>query len=292
MAEPLQQCYLNGEYVALRDARISPLDRGFLFGDSVYEVLPAFGGRMFLFREHFDRLARSLREIRLENPHSHDDWYGILEQLIARNGGGDMYVYLQVTRGMEYGRNHSFPAVVKPNVFAMASPLPVFTDAQRAAGLSAITVEDFRWGRCDIKTTSLLANVLMKQQAVDAGTNETLIVRDGEVLEGSSTSVFVVSGGVLITPPNSHRILPGTTRDAALSLANGVMPVEVRSICVEELRAADEVWISAATRDVLPVTLVDGAPIGTGRPGPAWIRLSESFKTLRRQLASTPAYSP
>jgi D-alanine transaminase len=292
MAEPLPQCYLNGEYVALRDARISPLDRGFLFGDSVYEVLPAFGGRMFLFREHFDRLARSLREIRLENPHSHDDWYGILEQLIARNGGGDMYVYLQVTRGMEYGRNHSFPAVVKPNVFAMASPLPVFTDAQRAAGLSAITVEDFRWGRCDIKTTSLLANVLMKQQAVDAGANETLIVRDGEVLEGSSTSVFIVSGGVLITPPNSHRILPGTTRDAALSLANGVMPVEVRSISVEELRAADEVWIAAATRDVLPVTLVDGAPIGTGRPGPAWIRLGESFKTLRQQLASTPAYSP
>src|SRR5690606_38230422 len=118
-----------------------------------------FGGRMFLFREHFDRLARSLREIRLDNPHSHEEWHGILEQLIARNGGGDMYLYLQVTRGMEYGRNHAFPAVVKPNLFVMASPLPVFTDAQRTTGLSAITVEDFRWGRCDIKTTALLANV-------------------------------------------------------------------------------------------------------------------------------------
>jgi D-alanine transaminase len=292
MAEPLQQCYLNGEYVALRDARISPLDRGFLFGDSVYEVLPVFGDRMFLFREHFDRLARSLHEIRLENPYTHEQWLDILEQLIARNGGGDMYLYLQVTRGMEYGRNHAFPAVVKPNVFAMASPLPVFTDEQRTAGLSAITVEDFRWGRCDIKTTALLANVLMKQQATDAGANETLIVRDGEVLEGSSTSVLIVSGGVLITPPNSHRILPGTTRDAALALAKDVMPVEVRSIPIVELRAADEVWIAAATRDVLPVTSVDGAAIGSGCPGPAWARLSEAFKALRQQLASAPAYVP
>lgn len=292
MPEPLPQCYLNGEYLALRDARISPLDRGFLFGDSVYEVLPAFGGRMFLFREHFDRLARSLREIRLENPHTHEEWRGILEQLIARNASSDLYIYVQVSRGMEYGRNHAFPAVVKPTVFAMASPLPVFTDAQRAAGLSAITVEDFRWGRCDIKSTALLANVLMKQQAADAGANEALIVRDGEVLEGSSTSVFIVKGGVLVTPPNTHRILPGTTRDATLSLATNVMPAEIRSISIDELRAADEVWISAATRDVLPVTRVDGAPIGTSRPGPAWLRMADSFTKLRQQLAGTPAYTP
>ena len=293
MPEPLPHCYLNGEYVALRDARISPLDRGFLFGDSVYEVLPAFAGRMFLFREHFDRLARSLREIRVETPHTHQEWHAILEQLVVRNGGVDMYVYVQVTRGMEFGRNHAFPVTaVKPTVFAMASPLPVFTDAQRAAGLAAITVQDFRWGRCDIKSTALLANVLMKQQAVDAGADEALIVRDGEVLEGASTSVFIVVQGVLVTPPNSHRILPGTTRDAALSLATDVMPVEIRSISLDELRAADEVWISAATRDVLPVTRVDGTPIGAGKPGPAWLRLSEAFTGLRQQLADTPAYQP
>ncbi len=179
---------------------------------------------------------------------------------------------MQVSRGAEYGRNHAFPVVaVQPTVFAMASPLPVFTDAQRAAGLSAITVEDFRWGRCDIKSTALLANVLMKQQAADAGANEAIIVRDGQVMEGSSTSVFIVKNGVLATPPNSHRILPGTTRDAALSLATNVMPVEIRSFSVDELRAADEVWISAATRDVLPVTRIDGAPgrHGTPRPGVA-----------------------
>ena len=293
MSEPLAQCYLNGEYVALRDARISPLDRGFLFGDSVYEVLPVFGGRMFLFREHFDRLARSLREVRIENPHSHDEWRVILEQLTARNGASDSYIYVQVSRGAEYGRNHAFPAVaVKPTVFAMASPLPVFTEAQRAAGLSAITVEDFRWGRCDIKSTALLANVLMKQQAADAGVNEAIIVRDGQVMEGASTSVFVIKNGVLATPPNSHRILPGTTRDAALSLATNVMPAEIRSVSIDELRAADEVWISAATRDVLPVTRVDGAPIGTGRPGPAWHRMADAFAQLRQQLTGTPAYAP
>ncbi len=289
MAEPLPLCYLNGEYVALRDARISPLDRGFLFGDSVYEVLPAFGGRMFLFREHFDRLARSLREIRLENPHTHTEWLDILEQLIARNSGSDMYLYVQVTRGMEYGRNHAFPSVVRPGVFVMASPLPVFTEEHRTNGLSAITVEDFRWGRCDIKTTALLANVLMKQQAADAGASEALIVRDGEVLEGSSTSVFIVANGVLRTPPNNHSILPGTTREAALALATGVMPVEIRKIPLEELRRADEVWISSATRDVLPVTRIDGMAVGTGRPGPVWLGMSHSFEGLRRRLAGTPA---
>lgn len=290
MSNVLPICYLNGEYLPLRDARISPLDRGFLFGDSVYEVVPVFDGRLFLFREHFDRLARSLREIRLENPHSHEEWLTILEHLRERNGAGDMYIYVQVTRGMEASRNHAFPAVVRPTVFAMASPLPAFTEQQRSTGLSAITVQDFRWGRCDIKSTALLANVLMKQQAVDADADEAIIVRDGEVLEGSSTSVFIVSAGVLITPPDSHRILPGTTRDAALSLANGIMPVQIRSISLEELRAADEVWLSSATRDVLPVTRVDAAPIGTGQPGPAWTRLSDAFQGLRRQLAQTPAY--
>lgn len=284
MADPLPQCYLNGEFVALREARISPLDRGFLFGDSVYEVVPVFAGRLFLFKEHFDRLARSLREIRIENPHDNPGWLAIVEQLIARNGGGDVYVYVQVSRGAEYGRNHAFPVpAVKPTVFAMCSPLPVFTEALRTTGLSAITVEDFRWGRCDIKSTALLANVLMKQQAADAGANEAIIVRDGEVLEGSSTSVFVIKGGVVATPPNSHRILPGTTRDAALALAKERAKVEIRKITLDELRKADEVWISAATRDVLPVTRVDGAPIGNGRPGPVWNQVSQGFVSLRQQ---------
>jgi D-alanine transaminase len=289
MADPLPICYLNGEFQKLRDARVSPLDRAFLFGDSVYEVLPVFRGRMFRFREHFDRLARSLKEIGLPSPHTHAQWLEILEDLIERNGGGDMYVYVQVTRGMEYGRNHAFPEQVVPAVFAMAAPLPPLTDELRANGVSAITVEDFRWGRCDIKSTALLANVLMKQRSAEAGTQEAIIVRDGDVLEGSSTSVFVVKDGKIATPPNSNRILPGTTREVAIELADGAMQVAIRRIGIDELRAADEVWISAATRDVLPVTRIDGRPVGTGKPGPVWQRMNEAFNALRERLAGTPA---
>jgi D-alanine transaminase len=289
MAEPLPICYLNGEFQQLRDARVSPLDRAFLFGDSVYEVLPVFRGRMFRFREHFDRLARSLKEIGLASPHTHAQWLEILEDLIERNGSGEMYVYVQVTRGMEYGRNHAFPAQVVPGVFAMAAPLPPLTDELRANGVSAITVEDFRWGRCDIKSTALLANVLMKQRSAEAGTQEAIIVRDGDVMEGSSTSVFVVKDGKIATPPNSNRILPGTTREVALELADGAMQVTIRRVSIDELRAADEVWISAATRDVLPVTRIDGRPVGTGKPGPLWKRMNEAFNALRERLAGTPA---
>jgi D-alanine transaminase len=286
---PLPVCYLDGEFLPLQEARISPLDRGFLFGDSVYEVVPVFDDRLFLFREHFDRLARSLREIRLTSPHSHEEWLTVLEELIRRNGGGTMYVYVQVTRGMEFGRDHAFPAAAKPTVFALASQLPTLTAHQRAQGLSAITVEDFRWGRCDIKTTALLANVLMKQQAVDAGAQEAIIVRDGEVLEGSSTSVFVVRNGVLMAPVNSHRILPGTTRDAALELSKDMTPIEIRRITIDELRTADEVWIGAATRDVLPITRIDGQPVGSGKPGPLWQKVSAAFAQLRERLATTRA---
>jgi D-alanine transaminase len=290
MADPLPICYLNGDYVPLSEARISPLDRGFLFADSVYEVLPAFAGRMFRFQEHFDRLARSLTEIQLPSPHTHHEWLVLLEELIRRNRGVDMYLYVQVTRGVEYGRNHAFPSSVKPTVFAMASPLPLLSTELRERGLAAITVEDFRWGRCDIKATMLLANVLMKQRAAEVGAQEAIIVRDGEVLEGSSTSVMMVRKGVLSTPPNSHRILPGTTRDAAIELARLNMPVEIRPIKVNELFDADEVWIAAATRDVLPITSIDSRPIGTGKPGEYWRRTSQSFIDLRIQLAGTGAF--
>jgi len=294
MPEPLAICYLNGEYLPLREARISPLDRGFLFGDAVYEVLPVYRGRMFRFREHFDRLARSLDAIRIPAPHSHEQWLALLEALIQRNGGGDMYVYVQVTRGMEYGRNHAFPQHVTPSVFALAAPLPALTEEVRMHGCAAITLEDFRWGRCDIKTTALLANVLMKQRAVDAGAQEAIIVRDGEVLEGSSASVFVVRDGILATPPNGPRILAGTTRDTVLELAAaapgalGLSQIEIRSIGIDELRAADEVWLSAATRDVLPVSRIDGHPVGAGRPGPCWQAMSRAFQDLRARLDGTP----
>jgi D-alanine transaminase len=288
MAAPLPICYLNGEYQALADARISPLDRGFLFADSVYEVLPVFAGRPYRFAEHFDRLARSLREIRIAAPHSHVEWLEILNGLTARNQAKSFYAYVQVTRGMEFGRNHAFPTGSEPTVFAMCSPLPELTPDNREHGLSAITVQDFRWGRCDIKSTMLLANVLMKQAASEASANEAIIVSNGQVLEGSSTSVFVVTHGAIITPPNSQRILPGTTRDAVLELAQGNVPTQVRAISIDELQRAEEIWISAATRDVLPITKLDGKPIGSGKPGPLWQRMSILFAQDRARLADTP----
>ena len=283
-------CYLNGAYLPLEQARISPLDRGFLFADSVYEVVPVYDGRMFRFVEHFDRLARSLDEIKLPSPHSHTQWLEIFDELIQRNGGGSMYVYLQVTRGADFGRSHAFPArPTTTTVFAMASPLPELTPQIREHGISAITVEDFRWGRCDIKTTALLANVLMKQRAVEAGAQEAIIVRDGEVLEGSSTSVFLVVDDVLVTPPNNVRILPGTTRDAVLELAQGLLPIEVRRVSVGELWRAQEVWISSATRDALPVVRIDNQPIGSGAPGPHWQQITVGFTELRARLHGTAA---
>jgi len=289
MATPFPYCYLNGEFLPLNEARISPLDRGFLFADSVYEVLSVFDGRPYRFAEHFDRLDRSLREIRIASPHTHAEWLAILNGVIERNVAPHCYVYLQVTRGMEFGRNHAFPLDCKPTVFAMCSPLPELTPSNREHGLSAITVEDFRWGRCDIKTTMLLANVLMKQAATEAGANEAIILSNGEVLEGSSTSVFVVSKGVVATPPNSRRILPGTTRDAVLELAQGEIATQVRKIDSDELFRADEVWIAAATRDVLPVTRVDGKLVGSGRPGPLWDRMTELFAADRKRLQKTNA---
>ncbi len=291
MAAPYPICYLNGEYLPLDEARISPLDRGFLFADSVYEVLPVYANRPYRFVEHFDRLARSLREIRIDSPHSHAEWLAIIEKLNAINKSPHCYVYLQVSRGMEFGRNHAFPPSVKPTIFVLCSPLPELTDALRTQGASAVTVEDFRWGRCDIKSTMLLANVLVRQAATEAGANEAIIVSKGEVLEGSSTSVFAVKGGILVTPPNSHRILPGTTRDAVLELARNRMTAQIRPLSVDELMNADEVWIAAATRDVLPVTRVDGVPIGSGNPGPHWLRMTEWFAADRQRLADRPVLS-
>lgn len=291
MVAPLPICYLNGEYQLLADARISPLDRGFLFADSVYEVLPVFAGRPFRFAEHFDRLERSLREIRIPAPHVHSEWLALLQELTVRNGVQNYYAYVQVTRGVEYGRNHAFPVDVKPTVFAMCSPLPTLTPEIRERGLSAITVEDFRWARCDIKSTMLLGNVLMKQAASEHNASEAIIVSDGQVLEGSSTSVFVITNGTIVTAPNSHRILPGTTRDVVLELVQGHIPTQIRPISVDELVRAEEIWIAAATRDVLPITTLNGKPIGSGHPGKLWQRMIELFAEHRMQLADTPAYS-
>jgi D-alanine transaminase len=289
MAAPYPTCYLNGELLALAEARISPLDRGFLFADGVYEVIPVHRGRPFRLREHLKRLDDSLAAIRLPNPHDLAGWAAIVEQVANAAGGREMLVYLQVTRGAEVGRNHLFPKSTAPTVFAFASEYPAPAATTLEQGLHAVTLEDIRWARCDIKSVALLANILLRDEAATRGADEALLVRDGLLTEGSSSTVFLCVGGTLVTPPNDRRILPGTSRDAVLELAHGWLPTEICEVEARVLQNADEVWIASAGRGVLPVTDVDGKPVGTGRPGPLWTGMYERLQRHLDEIAATPA---
>jgi D-alanine transaminase len=289
MAEPLPVCYLNGEYLPLLEARISPLDRGFLYADGVYEVMPVYAGRPFRFSAHFERLERSLAGIRMADPLTRAEWRAILGALIERNGAGDQYVYWQVTRGAQHGRTHAPLPDIPRTVFAFCAPWPTAPAAALERGVSCVTAVDTRWARCDIKSVALLANVLLRQLSVEADATETILLRDGELTEASASAVHVVLGGELLMPPNSQRILPGTTRSAVEELA-GRAGIHWRAAPVSEaqLRAADEVWISGATREVLPVTLLDGHPLGTGRPGALWRQVYAELQRYKSELAGTP----
>jgi D-alanine transaminase len=290
MPTPLPVCYLNGAYLPLAEARVSPLDRAFLFGDSVYEVFPIYGSRPFRLREHLDRLNRSLAGIRMTAPLPHADWLQLSQELIARNSARDAYLYLQVTRGMEFGRNHAWPEGLKPTVFAYVTPLEPVSAAVLERGVPAVTAADTRWAQRDIKATSLLANILLKKLSADAGAFETILLENGELTEGSSTTVHVVKDGVIHTPPNGRRILPGTTRDVVTELAVRLgLPCSSGRISEAALRAADEIWLAFSTRGVLPVTSLDGAAVGTGKPGPQFRRMNAAFADYKRELAGTPA---
>ena len=274
MAEPLPTCYLDGTLQPLRDARVSPLDRAFLFADAVYEVFAVHAGYASRLHANLGRLEYSLRELSIPNPHDAQGWTRLLQSLIEANGGGDMYVYLQVSRGTEYGRNHAPLPALRPTVFAFCAPLPPVTAQVLAQGVACITASDTRWTRCDIKSVSLLANVLLRQQAVEAGAAETILLREGWLTEGSSSAVHIVTGGEIQTPPRSHQLLPGTTRGLIEELA-AAHNMPCRSVAVSEatLRQADEIWLSAATRGVVAVTTLDSRPVGNGQPGPVWRRM-------------------
>ena len=293
MGEPLPICYLNGEYLPLRDARISPLDRGFLYADGCYEVTPVFNGRPFRFQQHHDRLTRSLKEIRMADPLTHDQWRALYRELIARNRNdgkpADLYIYVQVTRGAESGRNHAPLPDVPRTVFAFAAPWPDGRQGWRENGLPAVTAQDTRWARCDIKSVSLLANVLLRQLAVDEGASECILLRDGQLTDSSASSVHVVIAGELRTPPYSWKLLPGTTRGVIEEVADKA-GVQWRSVPVSEaeLRSADEILLGAATREVQAVTSLDGRPVGTGKPGPVWRKLSDAFQAYKQEVAGTP----
>lgn len=267
VAEPV---YFNGRFVPLAEAAVSPLDRGFLYGDGVYEVIPVYSRRPFRMAEHLSRLQATLDGIRLANPLPCADWSAIVTRLIADAPWEDQSIYLQVTRGADDKRDHAFPPdSVAPTVFAFASPLVTPSPEARATGVAAITLSDLRWGRCDLKVVSLLANVLARQQAVDQGAAEALLIRDDFVKEGAASNVFVVRDGVLRAPPKTALMLPGITYDVILELAafHG-LPQKVAEIPEAELRAADEVWMTSSTKEILAITTLDGQPVGNGTPGP------------------------
>jgi D-alanine transaminase len=290
VSTPLPICYLNGAYVPLAEAQVSPLDRGFLFGDAVYEVVPVYGARPFRLRQHLDRLNRSLGEIRMPSPLPHGEWAQICQELIARNAALDAYLYIQVTRGTEFGRNHAWPDGLKPTLFAYCTSLEALPPSLLEQGVVAVTASDIRWARRDIKSTALLANILLKKLCADAGAYETILLENGELTEGSSTTVHIVKGGVIRTPPNGHHILRGTTRDVVGELADR-LHIDRASAPIPEsqLRDADEIWLAFATRGLLPVTRLDGASVGGGRPGPLFKRMSAAFTDHVRELIGTPA---
>ena len=277
--------YLNGEFLALADARIPVLDRGFLFGDSIYEVIPVYAGRPFRLLQHLQRLDDSLRAIRMTNPLSAAEWREMLERLIRERPDADQSIYLQVTRGAAEGRDHAIPEGLSPTVFAMTSPLPPPDPQLLATGIKAITLDDVRWRLCNIKATTLLANVLMRQQAKDANAMEAILIRDSLATEGAASNLFIVADGTLITPPKSNFLLPGITRDLVLELALGAgIPCQERSIPEPELMGADEVWLTSSTKEIMPVTRLNDAPVADGKPGPRFRETSRLYGEYKERI--------
>jgi D-alanine transaminase len=282
--------YLNGNFLPLEDACISVMDRGFLFGDGVYEVIPAYGGRLFRLDDHLHRLQNSLDGIRLVNPLTAPQWRAMLDELLDRNRAltgpdNDQSVYLQVTRGSAATRDHGFPQPTRPTVFATSGPLAGADPLVAEHGIAAVTLDDTRWQHCHIKAITLLPNVLLRQAALDRDAAEAILIRDGRVIEGSASNVFAVSDGVIITPPKSPQMLPGITRDLLLELAEQQrMPHREADIVVAALNRADEIWLTSSTREILPVTRLDGTPVGDGVPGPLWRKIVTAFDSYKAAL--------
>lgn len=277
--------YLNGEFLAPEHARVSVMDRGYLFGDGVYEVIPAYGGRPFRLNQHLQRLDNSLTAVRIPAPMSHTQWRSVLEELLRRNSGEDQSIYLQVTRGVAKTRDHGFSADVTPSVFAMCSPIAAADPAVARDGVKAITLEDTRWQCCHIKAITLLPNVLLRQQAIDAGAAEAILIKDQYATEGAASNLFIVRRGILITPPKGPRLLPGITRDLILELAaQHALPYREADIAAADLANAEEIWLTSSTKEILPVTVLDDKPVGSGKPGAIYQRMSALYRAYKDQV--------
>jgi D-alanine transaminase len=283
MAIPFPTAWFNGNFLPLAEVRVSPLDRGFLFGDGVYEVIPAYAGNLFRLPAHLRRLQYSLDAIRLANPHDDAAWQQMLQGLVEKNGGGQQAVYLQVTRGADQGRDHAFPTGIPATVFAMSFPMPGLPESLQENGGKVITLSDIRWRRCDIKSVALLGNVLLRQTATDQDCDEAILIQDGYATEGTASSLFIVHGGIIMTPPKSTELLPSITRDVLLELAAQLgLPLREERIPEAELHAAEEVWLASSTREVYAITELDGHRIGSGKPGPHWRRMYDAFQEAKR----------
>lgn len=272
------QVYLNGEFTPLSEAKISVLDRGFIFGDGIYEVVPVYGRKPFRIAQHLARLERSLGALRIRNPHTAAEWEALVQQLIATSPQSEQFVYLQITRGVAK-RDHGFPvADITPTVFGMTSTFTRPDTVQRETGLKAVSMPDERWLHCDIKSTSLLGNVLARQHAVDNKVHEVVMFRDGFLTEGSSTNIWVVKNGVIVAPLKNNLILEGIRYGFIEELAAArKLPIESRQVTEAEVRDADELMLSSATKEILPIVNYNGQPIGSGKPGPVYAQLRKEY---------------
>ncbi len=290
---PDRLCCLNGDYVSLRDAKVSVMDRGFIFGDGAYEMIPVYGRRLFRFDEHIARLERSLGKLRIAPPLQPAQWLDHCRRLIAslveREGADDQLVYLQVTRGVAM-RDHVMPADIEPTWFLMAQPMKPPTPEQRHAGVACISARDFRWERGDIKATSLLGNVLARQMSADKGAIETIMLRDGWLTEAAASNVWIVHEGALLGPPKSEHVLEGIRVELLRELCEEEgIAYNLRPIAEADVFAADEILLSSATKEVLPVTMLDGQPVGhgalRGKPGPVYARLYEAYQRAKATMS-------
>ena len=296
---PPLPCYLNGEFTRLPDAKISVMDRGFIFGDGVYEVVPVYGGQPFRFAQHMGRLARSLSELRLSNPLTSAQWLDVVSNLIARYAdytgasveSSDQLIYIQITRGVAM-RDHAMPDNITPTVFAMTNRLVLPSAEQRAKGVACVTADDFRWEKAHIKSTSLLGAVFARQMSVDAGAVETVMFRDGYLSEAASSNVWVVKDGTVMGPPRDNLVLEGVRYGLMETLSQAAgLGFALRRIHRDEVMTADELLLSSATKEVLPVTLLDGQPVGDGQPGPAYHALYAGYQAAKKEQPPSQAHA-
>jgi len=276
--------FLNGSFMPVDEARVPVLDRGFIFGDGVYELIPVYSRVPFRMDEHLARLERSLAAVRIRNPYGRAEWRDIILQLVAKQPFEDQGVYFQVTRGVAK-RDHAFPADAEPTVFVMANPLVNPPQEMVERGAAAVSAADDRWHRCDIKSISLIGNCLLRQVSADAGAVETILFRDGWLTEASASNVFVVKDGVILSPPKSNLILPGITYDVIAEIAQAAgLPLEYRNVGEAEVRGADEIWVTSSSKEVLAIVTLDGRPVAGGKPGPVFRRVHALYQEFKQKV--------